>query len=147
MKRVMGRYMVKSPFVIEPDASVNEARQMMTELGIRHLPVIAEDGELRGLVSERDLSSAKAQEKNAKIADFMRTEVYTVEPDANLAEVVGVMADEKMGSALVVSPGNDVLGIFTTVDALRLLADLLDDEEENLSLDDYFEDWRDYATA
>ena len=147
MKRVMGRYMVKSPFVIDPDATVKEARTMMGELGIRHLPVIAEDGELKGLVSERDLSSAKAQEKNAKIADFMKTEVYTVEPDANLAEVVGVMADEKIGSALVVSPGNDVLGIFTTVDALRLLADLLDDEEEDLSLDDYFEDWRDHATA
>jgi acetoin utilization protein AcuB len=51
----------------------------------------------------------------------MAGEPYTVAPDAPLEEVATRMADRKLGSALVVDRGS-VVGLFTTVDALRALA-------------------------
>lgn len=146
MKKIMGRYMVKSPFVIEPGASVREALELMRELEIRHLPVV-EDDELKGLVSERDLQAAQAKSRNIPVSELMKTELYAVGPDASLAEVVGMMADQKLGSALVVSPSDEVLGIFTTIDALRLLHEMLTEEESEFTLDEFYEDWTELGAA
>jgi CBS domain-containing protein len=49
---------------------------------------------------------------------------YSVPVDAPLAEVCTAMADEKYGAALVVDRKGHLLGIFTTTDALRALAQL-----------------------
>ena len=144
MKKVMGRYMVKSPFVIEPTALAREALETMRDLEIRHLPVV-EEGALVGLVSERDLTAAVAKIPSTKISQVMRTELYTVPPTAILTDVIGKMIDEKIGSALVVSEDAEVLGIFTTIDALRILFEMLDQEGENLIVDDYFEEWTEVA--
>lgn len=129
--------MVKSPYVIEPGASVKEAYDLMRELEIRHLPVV-ENGELKGLVSERDLHP---EGKTTRISAVMKTDLYAVAPDAPLSEVVGAMLDRKLGSALVVSPDKEVIGIFTTIDALGILYEMLDQDGEELTLDDYFDDW------
>lgn len=50
----------------------------------------------------------------------MSTDVYVVGPDTPLEQVASAMADHKYGCA-VVTEGNHVVGIFTTVDALRAL--------------------------
>jgi acetoin utilization protein AcuB len=46
--------------------------------------------------------------------------VYTVQPETPLLDVAAAMADHKYGCA-VVTEGHHVVGIFTTVDALRAL--------------------------
>jgi acetoin utilization protein AcuB len=43
---------------------------------------------------------------------------YAVAPTTPLEEVVGAMADNRYGSALVIDRGK-LVGVFTTVDALR----------------------------
>jgi acetoin utilization protein AcuB len=55
----------------------------------------------------------------------MSTDVYKVPPDAALRSVAREMAKRKLGSAIV-TEGNRVQGVFTTVDALRALAELDD---------------------
>lgn len=142
MEKQLSRYMVKGPFVIETSATVKDARQIMRELEIRHLPVL-EDGELVGLVSERDLAGDGPGDK--KISEVMRTDLYVVPPSAALSEVVGTMLDRKLGSALVVDGDGDISGIFTTIDALRLLSEFLESDGEELSIDDYIEDWTELA--
>jgi CBS domain-containing protein len=51
-------YMTQSPTSITPDASVEEATQMMLRHGFRHLPVVGPDQKLVGIVSIRDLARA-----------------------------------------------------------------------------------------
>jgi acetoin utilization protein AcuB len=58
------------------------------------------------------------------VAEAMTQDVYTVEPEDRLGDVVKEMAQRKLGSAVVVE-GNRVVGVFTTVDALETLSDLL----------------------
>lgn len=47
-------YMTPDPIVISPDTDAKEAARMMTDMGVRHLPVVEEDW-LVGLVSARDI--------------------------------------------------------------------------------------------
>jgi acetoin utilization protein AcuB len=53
----------------------------------------------------------------------MAEEPYTVSPEEPLDVVAAIMADHKIGSAVIVDCG-EVQGIFTTVDALRALLHL-----------------------
>ena len=57
---------------------------------------------------------------------FILGEPYTVAPDAQLREVARTMAERKIGSAVVVD-GGEVTGVFTTTDALRALAAVLNE--------------------
>ena len=59
------------------------------------------------------------------VGDFILGPPYSVAPDATLREVVRTMAEKKYGSAVVVE-GGQVVGVFTTTDALRALAGILD---------------------
>jgi acetoin utilization protein AcuB len=54
----------------------------------------------------------------------MSTEVYAVHPESPLDEVASEMASKKYGSAVVLQNGK-VVGIVTTVDLCRALAELL----------------------
>jgi acetoin utilization protein AcuB len=50
---------------------------------------------------------------------------YQVAPETPINEVANTMAKERLGSAVVVKNGR-VVGIFTTVDACRCLAEVLE---------------------
>jgi CBS domain-containing protein len=144
MNQNLEHYMVKSPYVAQPDSSPKEALEFMRECDIRHLPIV-KNQRLKGIVSERDLREALAlpQADLLKIGDVMKTDVYVVSRQSQLVDVVRNMAEKKLGSAIVVNDRNEVIGIFTTTDALRLFADYLDDDRNAkvLSIEDYFESW------
>jgi CBS domain-containing protein len=97
---------------------------MMRDHGVRHLPVL-EHGELVGVISQRDLyfleSIAGVDLEKDRVDDGMSTDTYAVAPDETLERVLGVMAERKLGSAVVLERGR-VIGIFTATDALRILA-------------------------
>jgi acetoin utilization protein AcuB len=101
----------------------------MREHGCRHLPVL-DKGELVGMVSLRDLRFIDTLEDidrdHVTVEEAMTPDPFAVSPDAPLAWVAEVMAGDKYGSAVVVEEGR-VIGIFTTIDALRVLSALLRD--------------------
>lgn len=121
------KHMTMAPHAIGIDQSVEQAHALMKKQGIRHLPVL-NGGELVGVVSDRDLALLEAwrdfDPKKMAVAEAMSTEVYAVSPEAPLDEVVGTMATRKYGCAVIMQNGH-VVGIFTTVDACRSLAELL----------------------
>jgi acetoin utilization protein AcuB len=116
--------MTVSPVVIGSDRTLADAHRIMRERGIRHLPVV-DGGRLVGLVSQRDLYLAETlrgvDPATDSVREAMSAEPYVVPPGAPLDEVAATMAERKLGSALVVDRGS-VIGVFTTVDALRALA-------------------------
>jgi acetoin utilization protein AcuB len=116
--------MTRSPHVIEPDASLSQARRRMDEIGARHLPVL-DDGKLVGILSERDVlmleSLTDLGPDRIPVRSAMETDVYGVDRGTPLDEVAATMASKKYGSAVVWSDGH-IVGIFTTVDAMRVLA-------------------------
>jgi acetoin utilization protein AcuB len=121
------KYMTTSPHSIGVEQPLSKAHDMMREHGIRHLPVL-HGGKLLGMLTDRDLhlveSLVGVDPTKVKVEEAMATVVYAVSPESPLDEVVGTMAEHKYGSAVIMQ-NQKVVGIFTTVDACRALAELL----------------------
>jgi len=125
----VGDKMSKAPYVIRSDESMEVAQELMRRHRIRHLPVIRAR-KLVGLVSLGDLHLLETLPDvdvlEVSVEEAMSPEVYSVGPKTPLKRVVREMAARKMGSAVVVKRGK-VVGVFTTLDALKALASLLPD--------------------
>jgi acetoin utilization protein AcuB len=116
----VSRYMTPNPYAIGSRDTLAEARSMMQEHRIRHLPVVDED-RLVGIVSDRDLASCVTDDR---VADAMTSDVATVNENAPLDEVVNLMDAGKFGS-VVVTGKHGIEGIFTVTDAMRAFGEFL----------------------
>jgi len=119
-------YMHQDPLTITADETLGAAASTMSDNHIRHLPV-TQDGELVGILSEREINLVKfiPDGLSLKITDVMSPTVFAVGPTTYLRDVVRTMAKEKYGAVVVQEMGGKIVGIFTAIDALRILADLL----------------------
>ena len=121
------KYMTYQPHAIEASESVETAQKMMAELKIRHLPVM-NGSIIVGMISDRDirmaLSFVGSEPKKLTVRNISHEHPYEVHPDSPLREVVEEMASKRYGSAIVVQNGK-LVGIFTTVDALKALSNIL----------------------
>jgi acetoin utilization protein AcuB len=121
----IARYMSRGPHTIGREQSLAAAKQLMHRSHVRHLPVL-HGGQLVGVISERELDviGALPGSKQLSVEDAMVPDVYVTSEDAPLEAVAAEMARLKVGSAVVVK-GDDVVGVFTAVDGLRALAELI----------------------
>lgn len=123
----ISKYMTTTPHTAPPGLTLTEAMKLMKEHQIRHLPIL-DGGQLIGMLTERDIRMIESlKDVNPALviaADAMSQEVYAVSPESTLDEVAAEMASKKYGSAVVMQ-NQKVVGIFTVVDALTALAELL----------------------
>jgi acetoin utilization protein AcuB len=125
MQPTIEQFMTRQVHTIRGGAKLSEAHELMRDHHIRHLPVL-EGGRLVGLVSDRDLhlieTLGAGTSNEITVEEAMSQDVLVVAPNEPLGEVAQKMGSRKAGSAVVVL-GERVLGIFTTMDALRVLAE------------------------
>jgi acetoin utilization protein AcuB len=118
-------YMTKGAHSIGPKQTLAVAHRIMRDNHIRHLPVL-DAGKLIGVISDRDLHLVETLDdvdpETVPVEDAMSEQPYAVGPEAHLDTVARTMAEHKYGCAVVLYKGK-LLGVFTTVDALRALAD------------------------
>jgi acetoin utilization protein AcuB len=121
--------MTPFPHTIDADAPLRQARNMMLEHEIRHLPVKRRQ-RLVGVLTDRDLKRALdpslglAPKDELFVDDVMIADAYTVSLDEPLDAVLVEMADRHIGCVLVVKD-HHLAGIFTNTDACRVLAEEL----------------------
>ncbi len=123
----ISRYMTPQPWTIRSDVKLSQAHSIMREHGIRHLPVL-DAGKLVGILSERDiymLDRFPAFDADRTVEDAMTQDVYAVHCDDPVDGVVETMAKHKYGSAVVMNRRDVVEGIFTSVDAMQVFAEVL----------------------
>jgi acetoin utilization protein AcuB len=127
MMPAISRYMTKQPWTIARTASLSEAHELMRKHQLRHLPVL-DGGDLVGIVSLGDLHLLETIGDFAldkiPVDEAMTDHPFAVTGDTPLDEVAEIMSAKKYGSAIVVSR-DGVEGIFTTIDACRALASIL----------------------
>lgn len=127
-----------SVITVPPGASVQEA---MAEL-VRHDigAVVVYDGTIRGILSERDLLRAAAEDvsrlETSRVDDLMTRSVVTASPDAELGAVMKLMSERRFRHLPVVDAGRlaGMISIGDVVNALRRSA-----EEENRFLHAYIQ--------
>jgi len=144
----------RNPITISPDANFFEARNLIHEKGVRHLPVVDKDNQLLGIVTDRDIRGAapsdatllSVQELNyllgkLKVSAFMtpREELITITTDTLIEEAVRLMRNHKIGCLPVLEEGK-LYGIFTETDALDHLMDIFGTDQKGTRLTIAFED-------
>lgn len=121
------KYMTTFPHTIGVDQPLAKAGKMMAEYQVRHLPVLSA-GKLIGILSDRDVKLVESfkdvDPDKVVVEEAYSPDPYITTPDANLAEVCDKMAAHKYGCALVCD-NHKLVGIFTWVDALNALSELL----------------------
>ena len=129
--------MTKMPHSVGTEQTLKTAHALMRSHDIRHLPVL-HGGKLIGILSERDLHVVETlrdvDPDRVQVGEAMSQDVYAVPPKTPLKMVAFEMATRKLGSAVVVD-GTKVVGVFTTVDALAVLAELLSEADSGDHLD------------
>lgn len=113
---------VMTPFPHWIDAAdpVGRAGAMMSEHGVRHVPVM-ERGRPVGVLGARDIDERVAGLPCGEVCD---RNVYIVDRFEPLDRVLAHMADHRYEAALVVREGK-LAGIFTITDACRAFGKLL----------------------
>lgn len=126
----ISEYMTSGPVTISSAVLLPEARRILNEYNIRHLPVVDGENRLVGIVSDRDLRSAYPssvtssaekllafeQVEKSTVADMMTTTCSTLGPDATLDDALVIFDRDKVGGIPIVSEDNVVLGIFSLLD-------------------------------
>jgi acetoin utilization protein AcuB len=127
MSTTISPYMTRQPYTIGKAAKLSQARALMREHGNRHRPVLLA-AKLVGVVSERDVflfDQLMQHDEETTVEDAMTVNVYAAWDVDPLDEIVERMAAHKVGCAVLLNREGAVEGIFTTVDALQVLADTL----------------------
>ena len=129
-------WMTTNPLMVGPDTSVMKASQMMKENSIRHLPVVNDNEELVGIVSDRDLKEASPSKATTldvhelyyllselKIKDIMTRNVLSVSPRDTVEKAAVVMLEKKI-DALPVEEEGKVVGILSQGDVFKVLTSI-----------------------
>lgn len=109
--RTASELMTANPLALPAHALVREAVRILQELDFRHLPVVNEQHELIGMLSDRDLRglmlpNVVSQEwlgtvqtaLDARVSALMSSDPVSVDLDADAAEIVDLILDHKIGS-------------------------------------------------
>jgi CBS domain-containing protein len=121
--------MTRRPVTVPEECPIQRAIGQMRAAEIRHLVVV--DGDrVTGIVSNRDLRRLLEDPTHQpRLADpirrIMTEDPVTVAPETPVTEAARLLLERKIG-ALPVREGDDVIGIFTTSDALEALLALAD---------------------
>ena len=118
---------------VAPETPVQEAMRVLARHNIG--AVVVFDGRIRGILSERDLLRAGADDvarlSAARVADLMTTEVVTAPATAELREVMDTMTERRIRHLPVVEAG-ELRGIISIGDVVNALRQSVEDENHYL---------------
>jgi CBS domain-containing protein len=112
--------MTANPATCTPDATLRQAAQMMKEHDCGQIPVVGQDRQPVGVITDRDIAvRAVAQGNdmaNARVSDYMTAPVTTVPDTCDLEQVAKVMEQGQIRRVVVVDGKGCVAGIVAQAD-------------------------------
>ena len=131
----VSKNMTINPVTTTPDEGVFEAFELMKNEGVQRLPVLDNDGNLVGIISEKNITSAAADRKvsivefalllsKIKVGDVMTKEVITVSIDDPVELAARKMSDNDISILPVVDNNGKLVGVVSRSDLFRLLLEL-----------------------
>jgi acetoin utilization protein AcuB len=116
--------MTRHPETIRPEDTLSKAKEMMDAGGFRRLPVVHE-GQVVGVLTERDLREHGGYLKSTKVDAAMRAPVVSVDSKAAVEEAARLMLAKKIGGLPVIDEGK-LVGIVTSSDLLRAFLNVVE---------------------
>lgn len=127
-------WMTKDVITIDSDASMMRAAKMMTEKGIRRLPVVDEKGTVVGMLSDRDIKEASPSKATSldvhelyyllseiKVKDIMTRNPVTIRDTDTVLKCAAIMLDKKISGLPVLNDKDELVGIMTQTEVYRVL--------------------------
>ena len=113
-------------------ASLAQAWELVKGKRFHHIPIQSRKGMLIGMLSDRDLSrgtveSALAGSKgsanleNVTIEQYVSHPVLVAAPEATITAIARVLLEERIGAIPIVSQEEELLGLITRSDILRVI--------------------------
>ncbi len=127
-------YMTAKPIALNPDEDVTKAFNTLLENRVRQAPVV-DNGELVGMVSDRDLRMAMVQnlKMNKLTVGFIMTkDPVTVTEDCKMTDASKILGVGKFNAIPVIEETGKLKGIISTTDIIKCF--LENTEEENTPL-------------
>jgi CBS domain-containing protein len=129
----VGNLMSVDPVVIDAEAPITEAEQLLKSYRISGLPVV-QDGGLVGVISQTDLLNARSSEliganwERVRVRHLMSRPAVTVHLATTVSRAARLMLDEHIHRVVVVDDDGSPAGVLTTSDLLQTI--LREDDAE-----------------
>jgi acetoin utilization protein AcuB len=135
----VSRSMTQKVVTIDKNADILEAKELMEQYQIRHVPVVEPDGLLIGMITDRDLRSAlpstffkkdkneakKAAAPSIKVKEIMTQNLVTLSPMDTIQDALLLIQKTVVGALPVVDKKDKLLGIISVRDLLRAFINVL----------------------
>lgn len=133
---LVSKRMTRDPLTVSPGQPLAAALRLTREKRIRHLPVV-DDGELVGMVSDRDVRLAMPSPltepddervaflERTPVSAVMRRAVVTVGPYDTVEDAAKEMRRRRIGAIPVVDAHGRLLGILSESDVLDAFVEIL----------------------
>ncbi|MCP4744581.1 MAG: CBS domain-containing protein [Desulfobacteraceae bacterium] len=135
----VSRSMTIKVITVKRQSTLLEARSLMDTHDIRHLPVIDDQNNLEGIITDRDLRSAmpirvkdketlqaqKPDFADLKVEDFMSANPVTISPIHTIQDALLIIQKETVGACPVIDENGKLKGILSVRDLLRTFINVL----------------------
>jgi len=126
VETTVAKVMSKPVMAVELNTNARDCAKAMAKKGVS-CAVITQRGSALGIVTERDLVSKVLAEmidpKSVLVRDIMSTPLITIAPEAPLTAAADLMAQYRIRRLVVVEGPGTLVGIITTGDIARSLAE------------------------
>ncbi|HLL79172.1 MAG TPA: CBS domain-containing protein [Ktedonobacteraceae bacterium] len=112
--------MTRKVYTIYPEASAQEAAQLLDQHRISGLPVVDHQQRIIGIITEADIIS-KVNREGLRVSDIMSCEVISVEEETAVNEIAALLTERKIKRVPVVSEGK-LVGIVSRADIVHAVA-------------------------
>jgi len=105
---------------VAPDARIGDAARRMVEADVGAAMVVDADGELVGVITERDLMRCVSDgtDPTTPVEQRMTRHVLTASPDTAIPEAMALMVDGHFRHLPIVNEGGQVVGVISMRDLM-----------------------------
>lgn len=112
--------MTRTVATIRPEASAQEAAQLLYQKRISGAPVVDAGGNIIGIITEADIIS-KVNREGLLVADIMSHEIIAVGEETPVNEIAALLTERKIKRVPVVCEGK-LVGIVSRADIVHAVA-------------------------
>lgn len=122
MNERLQTFMTTEVVTLTPENTLGDAREVLLEKRIHHIPIVDTANKLVGMVTSWDIFKlGKSAEEYAsiKVSDLMTRKLATLEPDSHLGAAAEVLMIHLFHAIPIVNDDRELKGIVTTYDLLK----------------------------
>jgi CBS domain-containing protein len=137
--------MMMTPYACHPETNLGAATELMWNGNCGFLPVLDSTGEIRGVVTDRDicvaLGTRNAPAGDVKVGEVMQAKLFTSSPEDDIHDALQVMSEGHVRRLPVICTGREA-GVLSLHDILLRAQPAHPGREPELSSDEVVRTYR-----